>query len=432
MPGTNPTFIGTEALEQICVKYQPQILMGAVHFRPDVFDRMKIKVSTGLRFKDVQNVMVRKGHTTQRKVVGQVKKNTAGYLEERVMTGYLSVNMYIDNKDNYIETPVTSPDPDNVTYSYPLSELAMLAAVRNYGEDVFDCLWHGDDEIEYDEDDTNGTNYLRLYCGLVTYVRRDVASRRVSKENGNFADCDAIEEPTDPQDITAWNNFKAWRMKWKSTLRNAPEVLIYCTEETGSAIAAAYGNSKNNNSGVIYNEEDMTFKIPGWKNITFCPESSFGVGDLLIATTPYNFEYGVDTQNSRNSVSVRVGSDDDHADISFQIQSIQGTRVINVNASNFCMSNGNLTPSDVAGDFTKSTFTVTANDGTKGTVKVNSSAPDNNKEYAVGTELTLTAENGTGTFTHWLINGKKHTEATVKVITQVRPGVAVAFFTGGD
>lgn len=432
MPGTNPTFIGTEALEQICVKYQPQILMGAVHFRPDVFDRMKIKVSTGLRFKDVQNVMVRKGHTTQRKVVGQVKKNTAGYLEERVMTGYLSVNMYIDNKDNYIETPVTSPDPDNVTYSYPLSELAMLAAVRNYGEDVFDCLWHGDDEIEYDEDDTNGTNYLRLYCGLVTYARRDVASGRVSKENGNFADCDAIEEPTDPQDITAWNNFKAWRMKWKSTLRNAPEVLIYCTEETGSAIAAAYGNSKNNNSGVIYNEEDMTFKIPGWKNITFCPESSFGVGDLLIATTPYNFEYGVDTQNSRNSVSVRVGSDDDHADISFQIQSIQGTRVINVNASNFCMSNGNLTPSDVAGDFTKSTFTVTANDGTKGTVKVNSSAPDNNKEYAVGTELTLTAENGTGTFTHWLINGKKHTEATVKVITQVRPGVAVAFFTAGD
>lgn len=431
MPGTNPTFIGLEALEQICVKYQPQVIMGAAHFRPDVFDRMKIKVSTGLRFKDVQNVMNRKGHTTQRKVVGQVKKNTAGYMEERVMTGFLTVNMYVDNKDNYIEKPVTSADPNNVTYSYPMSELAMLAAVTNYGEDIFDCLWHGDDEIEYDEEDAAGTNYLRLFCGLVTYVRRDVASGRISKAYGNFADCDTIEEPADVQDITAYQNFKAWRMKWKSTLRNAPEVLIYCTEETGSAIAAAYGNSKNNNSGVIYND-DMTFKIPEWRNITFCPESSFGVGDLLIATVPYNFEYGVDSQDSRNFVSVRVGSDDDHADISFQIQSIQGSRVINVNASNFCMSNGNLTPSDVAGDFTKSTFTVTANDGAKGTVKVNSSAPDNNKEYAVGTELTLLAENGAGTFSHWLINGKKYTTATVKVITQVRPGVAVAFFTGGE
>lgn len=426
-----PTFIGLEALKQICVKYQPQIIMGAAHFRPDVFTRMRIKVSTGLRFKDVQNVMNRKGHTTQRKVVGKVKPSTLGYMEERVLTGFLTVNQYRDNKDNYIEKPVTSEDPDNVTYTYPMSEIAFKAAVANYGEDLFDCLWHGDDEIEYDEEDTAGTNYLRLFCGLVTYARRDQASGRISKEYGNYAECDSIDEPSDPSDTTAYTSFKKWRMKWKSTLRNAPEVLIYCTEEAGSAIAAAYGNSKSNNAGVIYNE-DMTFKIPEWRNITFCPESSFGEGDLLIATTPENFEYGVDSNDSRNTVMVKMGSDDDLADIIFQIQSIQGTRINNVNASNFCMSNGPLTPSDVAGDFTKSTFTVTANDSSKGTVKVDSTTPDNNKEYAVGTEITLTAENGTGTFSYWLINGQKYTDATVKVITQVRPGVAVAFFTGGD
>lgn len=427
----NPTFIGLEALEQICVKYQPQIIMGAVHFRPDVFERMKIKVSTGLRFKDVQNVMVRKGHTTQRKVVGQLKASTLGYLEERVMTGFLTANLYKDNKDNYIEKPVTSAEPDNVNYTYPMSEIAFLAAVANYGEDIFDCIWHGDDTIEYKENDEDGTNYLRLFCGWITYLRRDISNNRINKEFGNYAECDAIEEPADIQDITAYTNFKEFRKKWKPTLRNAPEVLIYCTEETGSAIAAAYGNSKNNNAQVMYNE-DMTFRIPEWRNILFCPESSFGEGDLLIATTPYNFEYGVDSLNSRNFVSVRIGSDDDHADISFQIQSIQGCRVINVNASNFCMSNGKLSPVDVAGDFTKSTFTVLANDLGKGTVKVNSSSPDNNKEYAVGTELTLKAENGTGTFSHWIINGKTYTTAEVKVITQVRPGIAVAYFTGGD
>lgn len=425
------TFIGLEALEQICVKYKPQVIMGAAQFRPDVFERMKIKVSTGLRFKDVQNVMVRKGHTTQRKVVGNVKVSTLGYMEERVMTGFLTVNMYKDNKDNYIEKPVTSEDPDNVGYTYPMSELAFLAAVANYGEDIFDCLWHGDDEIEYSETDEFGTNYLRLFCGLVTYLRRDKASGRISVVNGNYADCDGITEPADNQDVTAYANFKAWRMKWKSSLRNAPEVLVYCTEETGSAIAAGYGNSKNNNSGVIY-ADDMTFKIPEWRNITFCPESSFGKGDLLIATTPYNFEYGVDSNDSRNFVSVHVGSDQDHADISFQIQSIQGSRVNNVNASNFCMSNGNLEPSDIAGDFLKSTFVVVSSNDTDGTVQVDSSTPDNNKEYKVGTEITLKATNGTGTFSHWLINGKKYTTETVKVTTEVRPGYAIAMFTPAD
>jgi hypothetical protein len=431
MATENPTFIGLEALQQICVKYQPQIIMGAAHYRPDVFTRMKIKVSTGLRFKDVQNVMNRKGHTTQRKVVGAVKPSTLGYMEERVLTGFLSVNQYRDNKDNYIETPVTSDDPDNVTYSYPMSEIAFKAAVANYGEDLFDCLWHGDDEIEYSETDEHGTNYLRLYCGLVTYIRRDKSSGRISKENGNYAECDSITEPVDVTDITAYTNFKKWRAEWKSTLRNAPEVLVYCTEETGAAIAAAYGNSKSNNDGVRYND-DMTFKIPEWRNITFCPESSFGEGDLLIATTPENFEYGVDSKDSRNTIMVQKGSDSDLADIIFQIQSIQGTRVINVNASNFCMSNGNLEPSDIAGDFLKSTFVVVSSNDSDGTVQVNSSSPENNKEYKVGTELTLKATNASGTFSHWLINGKKYTTETVKVTTEVRPGYAIAMFTPGD
>lgn len=422
------TFIGIEALKQICVKYQSQVLMGGVQYRPDVFERLKIKVSTGLRYKDVQNVMVRKGHTTQRKEVGNIKPSTAGYMEERVMTGYLSVNMYKDNKDNYIEKPVTAADPDNVGYTYPMSELAFLACVANYGEDIFDCLWHGDDEIAYDPADAKGTNYLRLYCGFITYLRRDQAKLRISSERGNFAACDAITEPADNQDISAFAAFKKWRNSWKSSLRNAREVLVYCSDETGSAIAAGYGNSKNNNSGVRY-EDNGNFHIAEWTNITFCPESSYGEGDLLIATTPYNFEYGVDTNDSRNFVSVREGSDSDHADISFQIQSIQGTRVNNVNPSHFCMSDGTLKPTDIAGDYLKSNFTVLSSDAGKGTVKVNSATPDNTKEYAPGTELTLLAENGTGTFSYWMVNGVKYTTATVKVMTEVRPGVAIAYFT---
>ena len=73
---------------------------------------------------------------------------------------------------------------------------------------------------------------------------------------------------------------------------------MYCSAETGSNIADAYANSRGNFHSVIY-DEDGTFKFPEWRNIVVVPEASFGVGDKLIATIPYNFEYGVDTLNIR-------------------------------------------------------------------------------------------------------------------------------------
>ena len=35
-------FIGKAALETIAKKFSPQIIMGAAHYRPEVFTRMKI------------------------------------------------------------------------------------------------------------------------------------------------------------------------------------------------------------------------------------------------------------------------------------------------------------------------------------------------------------------------------------------------------
>lgn len=416
-------FIGIGALEQIATKYTKQIVMGGVHYRPDVFDRMKILVSNGLQFKDVKTIMNRKGHTTVRKVVGKPVNNTIGYLEERKMVGHLAMNHYLDNKDNYVELAVVD-GVDNVNYTYPLSEIAFQAAVANYGEDIFDCLWHGDDTIA--DDKTNPKWYLRLYTGFITYLRQDIMMGRISKANKNYVEVDTIEDPIDEKDSTPFKIFQKFRNGWSPNLRNAQEVMLYCTEETGEAIADGYGNSKGNNKGVIYNEEAGTFTIPGYRNVTFCPESSFGEGDLMIATVPYNFEYGVDDEDSRTSVSVRVGSDTDHADISFQVQSIQATRVINVNSDSFCMSNGSLIPSDCAGDYTKDVFVVQSSDETLGTVTVNDAAPDNGVEHPSGTILKLKAEpTATGEFVAWN-TGEKETELTI--VTKGQPGGRTAIF----
>lgn len=419
-------FIGIEALQQIATKYSKEIAVGAAHFRPDVFDRMRIRVITGEQFKDIKHVMNRKGHTTERKVVGKPVNSTLGYLEEREMVCHLAWNHYTDNKDNYIEKAVVAVD-GSATFSYPLSELAFNEAVKQYGEDIFNCLWHGDDTIP--DEKTLNNWYLRLYTGFITYLNNDVMNQRISVANKNLVTLDAIDAPATVDDTGAWKIMKEFRNKWSVALRNAPLVLVYCSDETGDAIATAYGNSKNNNQGVIY-LDNGNFKVPEWRNVEFCPESSFGVGEKLIATTPYNFEYGVNTLDSRTKISVRMGSDNDHDDISFQVQSVQGTRVLNVNASNFCMSDAALVPADLAGDYTKNIFVVTSNDESLGTVKVNDATPDNTKDYAKGTSLRLKAEaTSTNNFLGWS-NGQ--TAAEITVVTKGIPEAITAFFQASD
>lgn len=151
-------FIGRAALETIANKFSPQIIMGAARFRPDVFTRMKINIETGVQYQSTKTVMLRKGHTTQKKVVGDEVNSTAGILVERKCITSLAWNRYKDNRDNYREHAIVDTD-DSTKFSYPLSEIAMMACIANYGEDIFDCLWHGDESIDR-KDKTNPKWYL--------------------------------------------------------------------------------------------------------------------------------------------------------------------------------------------------------------------------------------------------------------------------------
>ena len=95
-------FIGINALQEIAKKFSPQIIVGAAHYRPDVFTRMKIQVETGVQFQSIKTIMLRKGHTTERKVVGSGLENTIGYMVERKAVCRLAWNHYVDNKDKYV------------------------------------------------------------------------------------------------------------------------------------------------------------------------------------------------------------------------------------------------------------------------------------------------------------------------------------------
>lgn len=416
-------FIGISALQEIAKKFSPQIVVGAAHFRPDVFTRMKIKVETGVQFQSIKTIMLRKGHTTERKVVGEALNSTIGYMVERKCVARLAWNHYTDNKDKYVELAVVDAK-DNTKFNYPLSEIAMMSALANYGEDLFDCLWHGDDTIDK-KDKTNPNWYLHLYTGFITYLANDIATGLINAENGNLVSIGVIDAPADEYDASAFNEFVNFRDKWHSNLQNAPEVLVYCTEKTGYNIARAYANANGGHMFVKYNE-DGSFKFPEWRNITVIPESSLGVGEKLIASIPNNLEYCVDSMDSRSGISVREGSDNDHMDISYQVQSIQGVRVLNINASYFCMTTASLMPKPIAGDYTKDLFVVSVNDATMGSVTVNGATPDNSVGYTANTSLELAASAQSGyEFVMW---SDGVTNATRTVVTKGQPGGLIAIF----
>lgn len=416
-----PQFIGQAALEEVATKIEPEIVMGPAYSRAGYFERMGIKVISGVQFRSIAYVMNRKGLTTVRKVVGKALNSSIGYLEERPMVCRLTWNHFTDNKRSYQENPVINPEGGN--YTYPASELAMKAILANYGEDLLNALWHGDDTLPENSE-------LGLYTGFITYLNRDKAKGRISTANGNLVACDAIEAPSSPTDKGALDAFDAWYNGWNPRLQNQEKVLVYGRPEPLYAIADAYSNSKNQYKDANY-LPDGNFTIPRYPKLVFCPDALMGgAGDLLIATIPDNFQYGVDTENEDTFIGVKVGTDKDMGEIQFQVQSVQGTRVLNVNSSVFCMSNGTLSHRSLSGDYTKDTYTVVANDSALGTVTVNGAAPDNTKDYVQGTTLALVATAKTGaTFVAWS-NGA--TSKSISVVTKGQPEAIVAIFKAND
>jgi hypothetical protein len=173
--------------------------------------------------------------------------------------------------------------------------------------------------------------------------------------------------------------------------------------EVGIYIASAYKNSYYGNSTVNYTG-DGNFTIPEIPNLTCVPSASFGKGQRLIFTLPYNFQYGVDSLDSRNKIYVQQGSDIDAKDVFFQIESIQGVRVFNLMPSAFMMTDGSLTSSVQFGDFTKEVFVATSKNDTLGTVtaKIGAETVAPTEEQPSGTIVTLTATAAEGhTFTRW-------------------------------
>jgi hypothetical protein len=420
-----PEFIGREALTHVAEQVGKQIIMGPAYEDPELLDRLGISVISGVQFKKTDHLLVRKGGTTRRKKVGTPVENKIGFLKERTLIAKLTWNRYKDNIDNYVETVFgTDGKPGG---DYPMSTVAVEAILKSYAEDLKSNLFFGDMENEdsLDEDKQK----LSLYDGFHTDMAHDIADGIISVQNKNLIPCDAISAPTDAHDSTPFDTALEWYTKWDGRLRQQKLVKLHVDILRGLYIAQGYAIKYHGNAKVNYLPNGH-FTVPEMPRVEFCPSDAWGVGTRMMATIPGNLQYGVDSENNQSFVKTQFGSDEDAQDVIFQIQSIQGTRIMNPLPSAFVMSDGSIAENVINGDYTNSKLVVTL-DGADAAAKVQVNGEDYDEpaEFAPNALITLKAVEGTAeghkVFKQWS-NGKTDKEITITATGM--PMAITAFF----
>lgn len=424
-------FIGLDALQHVAEEVSKEIVMGPGYSDAEEMDRLGIDIVTGVQFKRTFHLFIRKGGTTRRKDVHREVNSEAGFLKERTLVAKLAWDKFPGNIDDFCET-VFGTDAQG---QFPLSSQAVEAILKDYADNLAANLWFGNIALDNGDDSVPARDQaMALYNGFHTCIQQDIEDGLISEANGNLIHCDAITAPADKDDSTPYDIFIAWYMKWDERLRKVP-TRVYMNETTAMNIASGYANKFHGNFRVEYNQGD-NFKLPGLSKVSLCPISGFGEGDRMYATIDKNFVYGVDTKSNQQYVSVRLGSDRDHRDISFQIQSIQGSGIKSFLRSALAVSDGTLVaPEYVAGDYdnTKLVVTLAGTDGQKpdGTVKVNSTAYTKPLDTTPNQILTLEAADGTNyKFDSWS-NGKKDKKIQLTA-TGMNMGIIAFFKKNGD
>lgn len=424
-------FIGLDALQHVAEEVSKEIVMGPGYSDAEEMDRLGIDIVTGVQFKRTFHLFIRKGGTTRRKDVHREVNSEAGFLKERTLVAKLAWDKFPGNIDDFCET-VFGTDAQG---QFPLSSQAVEAILKDYADNLAANLWFGNIELDNGDDSVPARDQaMALYNGFHTCIQQDIEDGLISEANGNLIHCDAITAPVDKDDSSPYDIFIAWYMKWDERLRKVP-TRVYMNETTAMNISSGYANKFHGNFRVEYKQGD-NFKLPGLSKVSLCPISGFGEGDRMYATIDKNFVYGVDTKSNQQYVSVRLGSDRDHRDLSFQIQSIQGSGIKSFLRSALAVSDGTLVaPEYVAGDYdnTKLVVTLVGTDGQKpdGTVKVNSTAYTKPLDTTPNQILTLEAADGTNyKFDSWS-NGKKDKKIQLTA-TGMNMGITAFFKKNGE
>lgn len=414
-------FIGIENLTHVKDRLQPNIIMGPAYYSADELKRMAIKVVTGVQFKDTASIFNRKGGTARRKVVGVSQNSALGYLSERVLVAHIVWDHYTANEDDFQEKPVQITINGSAQPSFPKTEEFINQIGIAFNDNVYPCIWHGDENSEKEE--------MALFNGLHANLDNDIANGVVSEAAGNLIPCAVLDAPAQEGDYQAWTDFVDWYNQWHPALKRR-ETIVYMSTAYGNYIADAYEQKHRSHLAVTFiDDANGNFKVREYPKVTFCPSDDFGQGTRMIATIPGNMELGVNSEADQSFVSIMHGDPTpggDHKTITFQIQGVFGTRILKINAADFVTNGGTIEDKYWSGDYQKDSFTALPNNAAYGSVAVSPAPVDG--EYAKGTTLTLTATPKQGyKFVKWM-GACNATTTTANVVTKGQPESAVAIF----
>lgn len=355
----------------------------------DIFARLYINVLTGTEFQRTQMLFRRKGGEARQYKEGSSIKSKLGYVEERKLEVTLSWARYYENLQNFREKEPFSILGSNGTYNAPVSEFIIRNIGKQFSGDVLNNIFFGNKALGVESP-------MGLYDGVWTMIDKEINKGTISTKAMNYVEIEPFTEPAAGEEGSNYDQFVSFVESWHPALRNAEHVLVYCSPETKRRIVTSYMQKFTGfQSPSAGNNSFRFFDMP---NIELLSHSAFGKGSRLLASIPYNIEFGLDTLNDWNRISVDH-AEDDHNILIFQVQSAQGMRILDTSAQKFCVSSQKNTQiEELNGDYQKNSITVSSNDDELGTVAI-TNAKD---EYEQGESVTITATpKGENVFEKW-------------------------------
>lgn len=368
----------------------PDLIESPAFLNASIFERLAINVLSGTEFERTQNLFRGKGGEARAYEQGTTLESTVGFVEQRKLRVEQTWARYVENIQNFREKEPFSVLGSNQSYNAPVTETIIRNIGKLYSGDVFNNMFFGKRAVG---------KAMGLFDGFWTQIDKEINETLISKGNMNFVEIDPIVGQPDAAVGEIYATFVQFVENWHPQLRDAERVIVYCSTEAKRLIVTDYmktftGFQKESNA----NNSFRFFDLP---NIELVSHAAMGKGSRLLATTPYNLEFGLDSLNDFNSVMVHPDQNDFN-NVIFQIQSTQGVRILDTSSKKFCVSNGTNTPIEgLVGDYQKNTLRLFANDSTMGTI----AASPSKEEYDKGESVTMTPTPKSGhKFVKWADN----------------------------
>ena len=301
-----------------------------------------INLLPGVQNKDTITDFLRKQGIMRPYKQGSVSNADLGKAQEmtlEVQTAYASVK---DNIQNY-KTVSVGPDVllgKNKTKKHPWEMVMLTSIVRTFGEDILDCLFPG----EYD---VNGTTPLDAFDGYDTLIDDFISAGKIATGKNNLVNTGTIAAPSGATDYAAFTKLLAFWRAANPQLRSKPSLLLVPV-----AIGDMYDDAFFNKfrSKPTTDEYGRTYLYGTGGKCKIVRSNIMGTGQRIMLIAPGLLDFGMDTLGDEEFVQVRTPFEDPNF-VQFWIQGKYGTRIRSIHEKVFQVNEGSAVGLQLSGDY---------------------------------------------------------------------------------